>query len=41
MTRGSPKGGMIMFGAVPEWFFLIAIIFAVVFIIIAEWNSRR
>ncbi|SOC37417.1 hypothetical protein SAMN05877842_103196 [Ureibacillus acetophenoni] len=28
------------FGAVPTWFYVIAFIFAIGFIIIAEWNSR-
>ncbi|MEK9198171.1 hypothetical protein ACH0B5_02300 [Ureibacillus sp. 179-F W5.1 NHS] len=28
------------FSGVPSWFFMIVIIFAIVFIIISEWNSR-
>ncbi|MBM7607703.1 hypothetical protein JOD29_000947 [Lysinibacillus composti] len=28
------------FGSLPMWFFIIAFVFAIVFIIYAEWNSR-
>lgn len=28
------------FGGVPMWFFIVAIVFAIVFIIISEWNAR-
>jgi hypothetical protein len=28
------------FGGVPMWFFIIAIVFAIAFIIYSEWNSR-
>ncbi|SOC23861.1 hypothetical protein SAMN05880501_11625 [Ureibacillus xyleni] len=30
----------ISYGGVPVWFFVIAIVFVIVFIIVSEWNSR-
>ncbi|WP_269764145.1 hypothetical protein [Solibacillus silvestris] len=29
------------FGSIPMWFFAIVIAFAIVFILISEWNSRK
>lgn len=29
------------FSGVPSWFFVIVIVFAILFIIFSEWNSRR
>jgi hypothetical protein len=29
------------FGGVPQWFFILAVAFAICFILYAEWNSRK
>ena len=31
---------MFVFGGIPQWFFIIVIVFAIVFVIVSEWNSR-
>ena len=35
------RGDFMAFGGVPSWFFAIAFAFAIIFILVSEWNSRR
>lgn len=35
------RGDFMTFGGVPAWFFAIAFAFAIIFILVSEWNSRR
>lgn len=35
------RGVVMSFSGVPQWFFIIAVAFAICFILYAEWNSRK
>jgi len=35
------RGVNMSFGGVPQWFFILAVAFAICFILYAEWNSRK
>lgn len=35
------RGVLMSFGGVPQWFFIIAVAFAICFVLYAEWNSRK
>lgn len=41
MLNSQTEVEFMAFGSVPMWFFAIAIAFAIVFVLISEWNSRK